>query len=306
MKSRLLSVLLTGFALALGFLIAVQITQSMRSQDVTDVVSTAVTQEDLNKTVTPVLFKTISEQNGRLRLIGTAEANAVIVLQNHNENFRQIKTDQDGVWSTAIDVTENQALELSLLAFLDGNIEIRTEEVLYRVPAQPEPHDLTPSAYLPLIMVTTPGGPTRIIQSPFGGQPSAGPLSMGPVDYDARGSVIFSGQSKSAGTVKIYANRILIGQRPVEENGRWFFIAAESLPRGSYNIVAELTTEEGAETSIIVPFSRLIQSGSNAPTADAWSAARDPKVWQISRQLLGGGLQYTAVFAPPDPIEMGE
>ena len=297
--------LFMGVALALGLLIGVQLSQGARSNKPDSGAIKAVTQEDLNQTVQPVLFKFISEQNGELRLSGTSEPNSVIVIQNNNENFRQIKSNSDGKWLTSLDVKTDDTLEIGLLVFIKEGAKIRSEEILYRIPAPDavvnfdldEALSVTPA----LIMVTAPGGPTRIIQSPFRGLPTSGPLSMGPIDYDERGSVIFSGTSKAAGNVSIYANDIMVGQSSVAVNGRWFVIAAETLPLGSYDIKTELTEANGNVSLINVPFKRL--KGFERAPADQASVvvSYEPHRWQVGRNLYGGGHQYTAIFAMLTP-----
>lgn len=42
---------------------------------------------------------------------------------------------------------------------------------------------------------------------------------MGALDYDDSGGVIFSGSTKEAGLVKVYAGEILVGETRVEAGG---------------------------------------------------------------------------------------
>lgn len=298
--------LLTGICLALGLLIAVQITQGRDNKTADQTTEPALTQEDLNQTVQPVVFKSVSEQNGRLRVSGTSEASAVIAIQNRSENFRQIIADNSGNWAAVIDVEDQESLELGLLVYVNQDVRIRSEEILYRVPppltsAPQDANSLESESDMPaLLMLTSPGGPTRIIQSPFRGLPTTGPLSMGPVDYDNRGSVIFSGTSEAEGTVRIFARGALVGQSRVAMNGRWFFIAGETLPMGSYEIMAELTEPDGTVSAISVPFTRLRLEKSGLNIVKPVSGIFEKERWQIARDLYGGGRQYTAIFAPTE------
>lgn len=308
MKSRLFWTLLTGICLALGFLIAVQVMQGIGQEEAAQAQGEALTQEDLNQTVRPVIFKSISEQNGRLRLSGTSEVNTVIIIQNRSENFRQIIADDNGNWSTVLEIRGQEALELGLLVYINQDVKIQSEEILYRIPAPPVAEEENAATVIdkdtpPLLMVTSPGGPTRIIQSPFRGLPTTGPISMGPVDYDNRGSVIFSGMSEAAGTVRIFARGELVGQSRVAVNGRWFFIAGETLPLGEYDIMAELTGANGNVSAVSVPFKRLRLKNSDLNITMPAQVVFGTDSWQIARDLYGGGRQYTAIFAPTETPE---
>ena len=299
MKPRLISMLLTGLALALGLLLAVQISQRIRAPN-ESVISENVqnpSTPDLNATVDPVIFSSMSEQNGELRLSGTSEPGVTISVEDRGQLLSSVRSDEAGQWNTAFSVDPARNMVIDLVVNISDGARIRSDEKLYRIAA---PEDLTnEDGVVPpvLLMVTAPGGPTRIIQSPFRGLPTNGGLSMGPIDYDDSGGVIFSGASENAGRVRIYANNVVVGERSVATNGRWFFIAAETLPSGAYEIRAELITDQGIAASVAVPFERL-----RAPenSSDQLHVSFQPFAWHVRRKLLGGGYQYTAIFAPED------
>lgn len=300
MKSRLVSMLLTGFVLALGLLIAVQVTQSLRGPQ--DTISEAPQNgtDVLNQTISPVVFSSVSEQNNQLRLSGTCEPDAVVTLQNQGENSRQIKANSDGQWSVVINVTDKDVLILDLIVFVENDVRVRSDETLYRIPPPPL-DDAAELESVPsrsaLLMIAAPGGPSRIIQSPFRGLPKSGALSIGPVDYDQSGSALFSGTSEAEGQVRILANNIAVGTSRVGANGRWFILAPDTLPVGASEITVELLTVTGETFQIILPFERLKDQKSD-PEAKPLNVKYQKHKWQISRRLYGGGRQFTAVFAP--------
>lgn len=309
MKSRLIPILVTGFVLALGLLLAVQVTQSLRGGQAEVPETAEISPDAFNQTVNPVIFKSISEQDGELRISGTSEAGAVISIRNDGQNFRQIKANGKGEWSITLDIDSDPAMIIDLVVFVENGAKIRSDETLFRIPA-PTTIDLAdrtnPAA---LIMITAPGGPTRIVQSPFRGLPTVGPISMGPIEYDDSGSVIFSGTSEARGQVRIFANNVLVGERPVSASGRWFFIAIETLPLGSYPITAEILTIDGDVHRVSVPFQRLKHENEDERAGRALRVNYDPGIWQVSRNIYGGGRQYTAIFAPivePAKIESEE
>jgi len=97
------------------------------------------------------------------------------------------------------------------------------------------------------------------------------------------------------GRIRLYANDTRVGERQVSaEEGRWYFIAADTLPRGKVDVKAQLITEQGIHSEVTVPFERLTNSGSD----EALRVFYEPYSWQIRRRLIGGGIQYTAIFAP--------
>lgn len=304
MKSRLLPILIAGFVLALGFLLAVQVTQTVNKVDATTAPDATPTAEDFNQTVAPVIFDTISEDKERLRITGTSGPGATISVRNDGQAIRQVNANGDGKWNTVIKIEGNPVMIIDLLATMEDGVSIRSDETVFRIPAPKTIQEIEGEALRPaLLMVTAPGGPTRVVQSPFSGLPQAGPISMGPIEYDNAGSAIFSGSSESTGTVRIFAGGKLIGQRPVVANGRWFFIAAESLPGGTYQMSVQLEDEFGEKHTLEVPFERLSHAQGEDASGRSLRLNYDPEIWQISRTVYGGGRQYTAIFAPIEEIE---
>jgi len=144
-----------------------------------------------------------------------------------------------------------------------------------------------------------PGGPSRIVQSPFGGSPTSGPLTMGPIDYDDSGGVILSGTTEAEGRVRIYAGGEAFGETRVGAGGRWNFIAGNLLPRGEYPLSAELIDSQGVKARVSVPFALLPPSESDAQSTSSLPEVKyEPFRWQVRRTLIGGGHQTTAIFAP--------
>jgi len=297
----------TGLVLALLLLVAVQMTSFLsRAPGLSEAEpkpTATATDTAADTGIEPVIFRTISEYetvaDKQLRLNGTSEPEAVLILLNRNERLRQIKADEAGNWSVDVKANPSEIMVLEIVMFVEGGLNVRGDETVFRVPVPSnetsEDVELKPA----LIMVTAPGGPTRIIQTPFGGSPTDGPLTMGPIDYDDSGGVIFSGTTEEEGRVRIFAGSQQIGETRVGAGGRWNFIAGNMLPRGEYEIAAELIKSDGVKARVSVPFERL------APSKDAEASSipdirYEPFRWQVRRQLLGGGAQYTAIFAPQE------
>jgi hypothetical protein len=125
---------------------------------------------------------------------------------------------------------------------------------------------------------------------------------MSVLDYDDSGGVIFSGTTDEAGLVKVYAGEILVGETRVGAGGRWNFIAGNLLPVGKYYISSELVQDEVVAARIDVPFVRMAPS-TEKETAGLPAVVYDLESWQISRPLLGGGIQHTVIFASEQKVE---
>jgi hypothetical protein len=311
MKSRLFWILAIGLLLAVLLLGAVQLTSLLGRAVPTDEVVAAPVKSEADTGITPVIFRTVNEYGPAgekmLRLNGTSEPNAVLIVLNNNERLRQIRADEEGNWAIDIDVNSDDIMVIEIVMFVEGGLNVRGDETVLRIPVPSKeavlPDDNTeyiaPSLHMSLIMVTAPGGPSRIVQTPFGGSPTDGPLTMGPIDYDDVGGVIFSGTTEEEGRVRIFAGPQQIGETRVGAGGRWNFIAGNMLPLGEYEIAAELIKTDGIAARVSVPFERLPPSQDNSPSATP-DVRYEPFRWQIRRPLLGGGAQYTAIFAPQE------
>ena len=269
----------------------------------------------------PTLFQDVIEyqenNTQKLRLSGTAQPDTVVIISNRGQRVRQIKSDSNGNWVVSIDAIDDQPMVLEAVLFTESGVTIRGDETVYRIvlpraTQELAPQDIAPSItgeneFLPvslpdarptLIMVSVPGGPTRIVRSPFGGSPTEGPLTMGPIEYDDGGGVIFSGTTSAEGRVRLYAGEAVIGDTRVGAGGRWNFIAGRMLPMGEYEVRAELIRPDAERVQVTVPFERLppvTLSQANIPMVQF-----EPYRWQVRRALLGGGAQNTVIFAPRD------
>lgn len=305
MKSRLFWMIAIGLVLALFLLAAVQATTFLsNTPKLSEDAATPVERKEVAETgITPVTFRTISEYGSpnerQLRLNGTSEPNAVLILLNKNERMRQLRSDENGDWSLDVNIGSNAIMVLELVMFVEGGVNVRGDETVFRIPVPAVTGEEALVSKPALIMVTAPGGPTRIIQTPFGGSPTSGPLTMGPIDYDDIGGVIISGTTEEEGRVRIYAGASRIGETRVGAGGRWNFIAGGMLPQGEYEIAAELIKADGIKARVSVPFERLPVFSNQKPSLVP-QVRYEPFRWQVRRQLLGGGVQYTAIFAPED------
>ena len=308
MKTRLFWIVIIGLGLALILLVLVQASALWSSSPS---VTTITEQNEIESPqqqeagVQPVYIRAISEYSqigtSNLRLSGTSQPDTVLTVLNKNQRVRQIKSNDDGQWDVEINIEDDATLILEIVMFVEDGLSVRGDETVYRIPVPASDEDTKRRGRnRALIMVSAPGGPTRIIQSPFGGSPTSGPLTMGPIDYDDSGGVIFSGTTEAEGRVRIYAGGAVVGETRVGAGGRWNFIAGNLLPRGEYAVAAELIRSDGERVRVTVPFALM----SPPETEAGVSVSKGPDVtyepfrWQVRRPLLGGGAQTTIIFAP--------
>ena len=259
--------------------------------------------------ITPINFSNVTISNNRIISIkGTSEPDRLIVLLNNNKRINQIESNNEGIWEADVLLDNQNIMAIEVVMFYSDDISIRGDETLYSIPSviknninnqsvvAENSYDYRDKQLNILVMLTAPGGPSRIIQSPFNQTPSDGPLAMSALDYDDSGGVIFSGTTNEAGLVKVYAGEILVGETRVEAGGRWNFIAGNLLPVGKYYISSELVKDEAVAARIDVPFVRMMPLTSKEKT-NLPRVVYDLESWQISRPLLGGGIQHTVIFA---------
>ena len=264
--------------------------------------------------ITPINFSNVTISNNRIISIkGTSEPDRLIVLLNNNKRINQIESNNEGIWEADVLLDNQNIMAIEVVMFYSGDISIRGDETLYSIPSviknninnqsvvSENPYDHRDKELNILVMLTAPGGPSRIIQSPFNQTPSDGPLAMTVLDYDDSGGVIFSGTTNEAGLVKVYAGEILVGETRVEAGGRWNFIAGNLLPVGKYYISSELVKDEAVAARIDVPFVRMMPLTSKEKT-NLPRVVYDLESWQISRPLLGGGIQHTVIFASEQKV----
>lgn len=309
MKSRLLSIVLTGIGLALLLLLAVRLVNFFRAQPEQTIVSDGELTQELNKTINPAFFTVISHQKDNVLWIeGTGEPGGTVFLTLKDDIVARSDIGDDGTWKARIQNENNLRLSINMYVDVEEGIRVQSDETAIYIPGMliPASDDALDSDIVdeqidqytpPLIMLSVPAGPSRIFQSPFEGQPSDGGFSMGPVDYDETGGVIFSGMSTESGEIRLSSVENLIGETSVSGGRPWFFIAAETLLRGSYDIEVKLTKRDGGQAAISIPFERL-EVNSDLQDLHVYQA---PHMWQIQRPLRGGGVQTTAIFSPHGP-----
>lgn len=145
----------------------------------------------------------------------------------------------------------------------------------------------------PYVTVISPGEATRWLSPEL---PSDGvSLDVIMADYDDNGSVIFSGDTASAGVLRMRIGEALIGELILDAPGPWSLTAEAVLPPQGYVIEFTLLDDTGATiVTRNIQFERQLVP----PMAEGTKIATriSPEGVLFSRELKGGGRQHTFVF----------
>lgn len=308
-RPRYIWIVIAALVLSIGLFGIIQISDRDNNEDMPSVID-PVSATGSMIGIKPASFRQVSEfrdgDSQRLRLSGEAQADAVIVLTNRGERLRQTRVNELGQWGVTLDIEDGPMVLEAQLYTGESSPGIRSEETVFRLPV-PQNEDIATANYTTpaLIMVTAPGSPSRVIQSPFGGTPTSGPLSLSVIDYDFTGGVIITGSSSVPGRIRLYAQNAVIGETGIGVGGRWNYIAGNMLPRGQLEIRAELIPASGTlnaptePVSVSVPFNFLRPLREDETDGSgALSVNFEPLQWQVRRTLIGGGGQSTVIFSP--------
>ncbi len=230
------------------------------------------------------------DRTGYAVIAGRAKPGSEVTIYANDDELAKTPAEPDGSWVIATDTPLDAGpVELSLsMKTADGAV-IRSEDtILIYVPER--------EGDLPLVLRTTPGGATEVLQEPREAAEGLGPLSLDVIDYDDTGAVIFSGRATPGRVVELYINRQLIGRVPANEAGRWTVAPEAQIAPGVYQLLVIQLDESGRpEYAIELPFERA--------TFDQIQL-RDGKVivqpgnslWRIARRAYGRGAQYTIIY----------
>lgn len=228
------------------------------------------------------------DRSGEAVIAGRASSGATVTVYANDAPLATTTAGADGSWVMTTETPlEAGAVELSLdMKTTDGAVIRSDETIVIYVPER--------AGDRPLVLKTTPGGATQVLQEPREDGVSFGPLSLDTIDYDQSGAVIFSGRAEAGRVVQIFANDQFVGQTAATADGRWRFVT--SLPPGGYTLQIIQLDENGKPTyAIELPFERanlddielkdgkvIVQPGNS--------------LWRIARRIYGKGVQYTIIY----------
>lgn len=280
MLTRVLFILVSALAVAL---IAIAVTQSVTT--LRDIPIQSQDLPDLDTSYLPPEVVSVAESEGEITLDGRSEPNASVVILDGETRIRSILADEQGEWTVTFPVEPTQQLEVSAQSYLE-DIVLDGDQTVLRVPAPGAEDGISQRA---LILLTAPGGPSRVIQTPFGAPARVGDLALSMIEYDSSGGTILAGSAETGGVVRLMSGESGLGVGPVASDGRWFMILVEPDPRKRRDYTLVLEKEDETMDSLSVSFLPM----------EGQDIERSPELWQVKRSLSGGGHQVTAVFASP-------
>ncbi|MCI5043145.1 MAG: LysM peptidoglycan-binding domain-containing protein [Aquisalinus sp.] len=228
------------------------------------------------------------DRSGFAVIAGIAAPNAEVTIFANEEPLETETAGRDGSWAINTDTPLNAGpVELTLSMTTTDGLTVKSDEtIVIYVPERPGDK--------PLILRTTPGGASEVLQRPTDPDVSLGPLALETIDYDDAGSVVFAGRASPGATVSIYANRSFIGQTTADENGRWS--VSESIMPGRYTLqVIQLDEFGEPEYALEVPFERASYSDVQFKDGNVIVQPGN-SLWVISRRIYGEGAQYTIIY----------
>lgn len=231
------------------------------------------------------------DRSGYAVIAGRAKPGSEVTIYANDEELAKLPAEPDGTWAVATDTPLDAGpVELSLSMETEDGVVVRSEDtIVIYVPER--------EGDLPLVLRTTPGGATEVLQDPRERPEGLGPLSLDVIDYDDTGAVIFSGRATPNHMVELYINRQLIGRVPADEDGRWTLAPEVQIEPGVYQLLVIQLDEDGQpEYAIELPFQR--ERPDQIDIRDGRVVVQPGNsLWRIARRAYGEGAQYTIIYA---------
>jgi hypothetical protein len=121
-------------------------------------------------------------------------------------------------------------------------------------------------------------------------------LTLRTIDYDEKGSIIFSGLSQPMSTLRIYVDNILAGVVRADNQGNWQLKVENMLAPGKYEIRLDRTNLIGEVVERVqLPFMKV-------PNIDASKEKSTVVIqpgnslWRIAARVYGSGFRYTEIY----------
>ncbi len=228
------------------------------------------------------------DRTGYAVIAGRASPNAKVTIYANDAPLAEATAGADGSWAISTETPlEAGAVELSLEMTAEDGGTIRSDQTIIIYVPQRE-------GDRPLVLRTTPGGATEVLQEPRDDGVGMGPLSLETIDYDEQGAVIFSGRAEAGRVVQLFANGQFVGQTTATGDGRWRMTA--TMPPGVYTLHVIQLDENGRPAyAIELPFERANLSGVDLQDGKVVVQPGN-SLWRIARRAYGRGIQYTIIY----------
>lgn len=243
------------------------------------------------ETVALPRFDTIRvDRLGRAVFAGQAAPGATVEIFANGELLQSIETGRDGSFAREADTPLSAGpVELTLSMTTTDGMTVRSPDtIVIYVPEQ--------DGEAPVVLRTTPGGATEILQRATDNVGDLGPLSIDTIDYDAAGNAIFAGRAAPGSVVQLFANGAPLGRTSADERGRWQWEPPSPIPPGRYTLqIVQLGPDGRPAHAIEVPFE---QASFDDIVLEDGRVVVQPgnSLWVIARTVYGEGEQYTVIY----------
>lgn len=255
---------------------------------------------DASKTPAPSLpsFDIVRiDRSGDAVIAGRARPGSKVEILANGVKIADATAGDDGSWAANTQTPlSGGALELALSMTTSDGETIRSEQtVIIYVPER--------EGDQPLVLKTTPGGASVVLQEPRTADVALGPLALETIDYDDSGAVIFAGRAAPGRMVDVYIRgergpeAAPLGRTTADAEGRWSLSQTDPpIPPGRYRLTIVQIDEAGKPTFVIeVLFERArpedIQIADGAVVVQPGNS-----LWRIARRAYGKGAQYTVIY----------
>lgn len=237
------------------------------------------------------------DRSGDAVIAGRARPGSKVEIFANGAKIADATVGDDGSWAANTETPLAAGpVELTLSMTTSEGETIRSDQtVVIYVPQR--------AGDQPLVLKTTPGGASVVLQEPRAVDPALGPLALETIDYDDSGAVIFSGRAEPGRMIEVYIRderggaSAPLGRTTTDAQGRWSLSQTDPpIPPGRYRLTIVQLDEKGKPAfAIEVPFERarpediqiadgkvVVQPGNN--------------LWRIARRAYGRGAQYTVIY----------
>ena len=120
--------------------------------------------------------------------------------------------------------------------------------------------------------------------------------SVDVIDYDDKGSVVFSGRTEPGAEVEVFIDNEKMGAATADTEGRWRFQPATPVEPGNYKLRVDRVDSAGVvRAQVALPFVRANPLAS-LPAGRLVVIQPGNNLWRISAQVYGSGFRYVQIY----------
>ncbi len=236
-------------------------------------------QDDAAKIIEPSFDIVRIEDDGFALAAGRAKPGATITLSKNGEAAGTTTANERGEWVIVLEEPlDKGSHQITLQSQVkDGQPVASKQAALVEIPeaADQKPlvvlsDDASASRVLQAPQTAQaedkegqdPEGPTQTASASQTQEPEAEPgkkiaLSLGAVDYDDNGTLMFSGRVTAGETVRLYVDNSPLADATADKTGSWLAIAQQQIKPGSHNLRIDQIGKDGKPVGRIeLPFYR--------------------------------------------------